>query len=161
MNLRRIALGTLMLVVVWLAASQIAWWIAEGVGGYALAEDTLPYRNAHLIEDASEGAYNPALDPRFLLGSVLPTAVAFALTSFWLGRRNWRPAALVGGIGAALLCLVHWNVIAGGLPTTVKAALALHVSLAILGSAAGTAAAARLLVGGHGLGAPAGGPTMR
>jgi hypothetical protein len=118
MNLRSIALGILALVASWLAISQLAWWIAEAIGGYALAEDSLPYANAHLIEEAIEGTYSPVRDARFLLGSVFPTGLAFAISGFWFGRASWRSAALLGLAGGSLLTLLHRQVLMG-LPASI------------------------------------------
>lgn len=96
----------------WLALSAIALRGSELVFGVDVSERLAAFSNAHLLEEAFEGPYEPLDDPLFVGFSLAVALLAFGLPAL-LASKLWREGTIPVGASVvlaaiALLGLRYW-----------------------------------------------------
>jgi hypothetical protein len=124
-------IGIAVLAGSWLIFGLFVFQAVWSTAGEDVAMRLAPYGNAHLLEEADEGLYNPSLDPLFLLGIVVGVVVPFALAALVTRRLNRRAPTFVLAIGVfGLLVFDRW-VLLGPVPSRMQVALVLEIVAAI------------------------------
>ena len=113
----------------------IAFHVAEAWGGLNVAERLIPFANAHLLEEAVQGRYQPLLDPVFIGFTCIAALLAFGGTAAYVtkNRRNGARIALVSVLGAGI-ALVLWRywIFASGYPWEMRWAFLAQVGMCVL-----------------------------
>jgi hypothetical protein len=121
------------------AVSAVILFSVDAVSGIGVSERIIPYSNAHILEEAYEGHYQPLTDPVFLGGALLIVLFAFGASSYVAVRWARVPlrAAVAGAVVATLgLAVARYQVFAENYPTSMRAAYVLQLVLYIATSVA-------------------------
>jgi hypothetical protein len=124
---RATIVGVAVLVVAGVAVSIVVWHATEFVAGSEVAERLVPYANAHLLEEAAEGLYEPWRDPVFLLGVVANAVVPMTIATLVAARFHARAPFAVIGVGLLMPMLINGQVFAARFPLAVRVAFLLEL----------------------------------
>ena len=140
--MRGTIVGVVVLPTAWMFLSVVVWQATAFLAGWDVAERLVPYANAHLLEEAADGVYEPWRDPVFLFGVIANSVVPVAIATFVAARRHARAPFAVIAVGVLALMLINRHVFASGFPPAVRIAFLLEVCAVIAGGLV-TAAAFR------------------
>jgi hypothetical protein len=133
--IRGALIGVVVWLVSWVVLAFLVWEIVAVAVGREDAMRLVPYVNAHLLEEAVEGAYTPWRDPVFLLRLVANTVLPFGLAASVAVRSDRRAALAVFAVGAAALISVNRHVFAAGFPDAVRAGFLMELAAATIACA--------------------------
>lgn len=120
-----LAAGVVLSIVVWEATWSFAGW--------DVAERLVPYANAHLLEEATEGLYKPWRDPVFLLGVIANAVVPVTIATLVAARLHARAPFAVIAVAVLASMLIDRHVFAAGFPLAVRIAFLLELCAVIAG----------------------------
>jgi len=109
----------------------VVWQATEFLAGWEVAERLVPYANAHLLEEAAEGLYQPWRDPVFLLGVVCNAAVPMTIATLVATRLHARAPFAVIAVGVLTLILIDRHVLGGRFPFAIRVAFLLELCAVI------------------------------
>ena len=130
---RATIVGVAVLLAAVVALSVLVWQATVFLAGWDVAERLVPYANAHLLEEAAEGLYEPWRDPVFLLGVVANAVVPVTIATLVAARFDARAPFAVIAVGVLAFILIDRHVFAPGFPQAVRIAFILEVCAAIAG----------------------------
>jgi hypothetical protein len=139
---RATIVGVGVLLTAWVFLSVAVWQATALLAGWDVAERLVPYANAHLLEEAADGLYEPWRDPVFLFGVIANSVVPVAIATLVASRLHARAPLAVIGVGVLALMVINRHVFASGFPLAVRIAFLLEVCAVIAGGLS-TAAAFR------------------
>jgi hypothetical protein len=145
---RRIILPFVSIVVLWAVVVLAVSFSVETLFGIGVSERLTPFSNVHLMEEASEGTYDPLADWLFLAFRAFVALAAFGVgTAFAAAGASGRQllVAVVPAFLAIVLMLTllsyAWD---GSYPHTMRMAFFVDLLMCVGGSAAGLALGSRL-----------------
>ena len=130
---RATIVGVAVLLVAGVLLSVLVWEATWSFAGWDVAERLVPYANAHLLEEATEGLYKPWRDPVFLLGVIANTIVPVTIATFVAARLHARAPFAVIAVAVLAFMLIDRHVFAAGFPLAVRIAFLLELCAVIAG----------------------------
>jgi hypothetical protein len=128
--LRATTIGVAVMTVAWVAISILLPYAIAFAAGWDAADRLVPYANAHLLEEASLGVYQPWRDPVFWLGVVGNSAVPIAIATFVCAKLDAKAPFLVTAIGVLTLVFIHRHVFTSGFPAAIRAGSVIEICVA-------------------------------
>lgn len=139
--LRRFVRSFALLIVLWIVANVAIGYCLEIFLGEAVAERCDPFGNAHLLEDAEEGAYLPLSDPAFLLHALVLGAIVFGMPAYLIARKVQGVTAnqTLAPVFLALLTLtwLHRYVWNAGYPVVMRQGFVAYLCILLMMALAG------------------------
>jgi len=144
---RRLILPFILMLALWTIITMAIDLTTQELLGVLEAERMMPYTNAHLLEEASEGTYSPISDPVFLVYILLIGIAVFgggSLFAWWgVAKQHIAIASVPSIIGISFIVFplrFVWNV---DYPREMQIALSLELFVYALSAALGMFIAAR------------------
>jgi hypothetical protein len=145
---KRIVIPLAAIVVLWLVVILGSSLSIEALFGIGVAERLTPFSNAHLLEEAAEGTYNPLADWLFVTFRALVALVAFGLgtviAAFGARRKELALAIVPSLAGIALMAVSLSYVWSESYPSTMRNAFLIEVLMCIGASIIGLAVGSSL-----------------
>jgi hypothetical protein len=141
-NAAALMFGVATAVSIWLITSQMIWQWAGMHGGSAAQEDSVPYVNTHMLEQAREGKYDPLRDRAFVVTSVVIDVATFLIGPLLATVAAHRQSKRIIGsaVYVVLLCvwsLLHWFIFTPSYPAPMRTAFVFESIIALVCGAFG------------------------
>ena len=140
---KRIVIPLAAIVALWMVVIPASSLSVEALFGIGVAERLTPFSNAHLLEEAAEGMYNPLADWLFVTFRAVVALIAFGLgtviAAFGARRKELALAIVPSLAGVALMSLSLSYVWSESYPSTMRNAFVIDVLMCIGASIIGLA----------------------
>jgi hypothetical protein len=129
--LRATTIGLLVFAAAWVTISIVLWQGVALTAGWDIAERLIPASNAHLLEEAWLGLYQPWRDPVFwlgVIGAVVPIATATVVSA----KLDRRAPFAVAAIGVMAQAFLNRDAFDSGFPAVIRAVLVIEICIVAL-----------------------------
>jgi hypothetical protein len=127
--LRATTIGLLVFAAAWVAMSIVLWQAVALTAGWDIAERLVPATNAHLLEEAWLGLYQPWRDPVFWLGVVGNAVVPIATATVVSAKLHRRAPFAVAAIGLLAQAFLNRDAFDPEFPAAIRAALVIEICI--------------------------------
>jgi hypothetical protein len=127
--LRATTIGMLVFAAAWVAISIVLWQAVALTAGWDIAERLVPATNAHLLEDAWLGLYQPWRDPMFWLGVFDNAVVPIAMATVVSAKLDRRAPFAVAAMGLLAQAFLNRDAFDSGFPAVIRAGLVIEICI--------------------------------